>query len=308
MGLIDWAADKVQSFTGEKERRALVQKIKNLAQKFRDDVGKIIAKLNESIKSYNEKLRVLNAERQGVVKSNVYSLFNFLSKFGSVKEPGQYCSESERKLQIIPERQFEKIDNYIKDIDWSKGDIELNTFFLTPFGMKSKTRRQNLSMIEHINELQLYAEEVLNELNQKIFAAGLDRQVCVLYTEIVRSISNFITEKIVPELRIVEAFFETLSISDAIIAGQTPADAKFYCNIAVLDNSSYEKHYLFVKNAFAFYVFSCKVYNTPILTRLLKHDVYDSDKGTLELYKTELLSLSKSVESQTILYDQKKVA
>ena len=38
MGFIDWLADKVQASTGEKERRELVQTIKNLAVEFKEKV------------------------------------------------------------------------------------------------------------------------------------------------------------------------------------------------------------------------------------------------------------------------------
>ena len=46
----------------------------------------------------------------------------------------------------------------------------------------------------------------------------------------------------------------------------------------------------FIKNAFAFYVIACKIYNTPVLSRLLQHNVTETDRSIVNK-ENELLSL-----------------
>ena len=300
--ILDWAAGKVQKATGEAERRELVEKIKMVAQNFKNRVEEKIGRLNRMIEKFNEKVGILNTERQGIVKSNVDTLFNFLLKFGNVKEVGQYRLESERDLQAIPERKFASIDAYISTIDWSRLDVELDTFFLTPIGMRIKTRNQNTSMNEQIARLQLEAESTLKQLEMQVSTTDLECRVCEEYTKVVRFISGFIKERILPELSVVEAFFQALSIGNSVVAGQDLSKTNFRCDLAALSDSPYEKHYLFVKNAFAFYVFSCKIYNTPILTRLLNHEVDDSDNDALMMYQRQLLALGKEVDANAIVF------
>ena len=82
----------------------------------------------------------------------------------------------------MPEQQFERTENYISEVDWSKDDVFINTFFLSTIGMKMKTRKQNLSMRENIHEFQLEAEETINQLKMRTFSVQQDKQICDLYS------------------------------------------------------------------------------------------------------------------------------
>ena len=77
---IDWMADKVQESTGEKERRNLVQIIKDLAEDFRTQVTKAVEKLNSQLSQFNQIIKNLNDFRSNHVKSNIEQLHEFLSK------------------------------------------------------------------------------------------------------------------------------------------------------------------------------------------------------------------------------------
>lgn len=86
MGLIDWMADKVQSMTGEKERRNLVSEIKSAYNAFQTMVIEKINTLNGIIEKINEKIVALNAVRHGKVEKTVQELNQFLGKFGKIWE------------------------------------------------------------------------------------------------------------------------------------------------------------------------------------------------------------------------------
>ena len=80
MSIIDWLADKVQTSTGEKERRELVQTVKELAEEFRQRVSDAIARLNERLDGFNKILVKLNEYRSKYIKTNIEQLYIFLSK------------------------------------------------------------------------------------------------------------------------------------------------------------------------------------------------------------------------------------
>lgn len=191
--------------------------------------------------------------------------------------------------------------DYVSEIGWSKDDIFLNTFLLSPLGMKFKTRNQNVSMHERINALKLQIEQTVQEIDMNTFTAGLEIEICNLYLRNVRTISEVITTKIVPEIELVDAFFQAEAIKDAIIVEAQPRELKFHYNVCTLIGTPYERHYRFIKNAFMFYVISCKIYDTPVLTHLLGHTTSIEDKKQIEGEHQLLLQQAQAIsESMTV--------
>ena len=66
--MLDWAADKVQTFTGEKERRQLVQEYKDTYIQFKNSVEHLIEIVNDKIREFNEQILLLNDLRKEKVK------------------------------------------------------------------------------------------------------------------------------------------------------------------------------------------------------------------------------------------------
>ena len=201
----------------------------------------------------------------------------------------------------FPMREMVRIEEYVSEIDWSKDDVFLNTFLLSPLGMKFKTRNQNVSMHERINALKLQIEQTVQEIDMNTFTAGLEIEICNLYLRNVRTISEVITTKIVPEIELVDAFFQAEAIKDAIIVEAQPRELKFHYNVCTLIGTPYERHYQFIKNTFMFYVISCKIYDTPVLTHLLGHTTSIEDKKQIEGEHQLLLQQAQAVsESMTV--------
>lgn len=293
--ILDWAADKVQTVTGEKERRRLVSEFKDVYDEFKTDVEIKISDINRIISEFNRNIRKINNVRKTDVEKNILLLSNFLGKFGKVKSIGEYSMEKESNMLVLPEHKFEMKESYINEIDWSKDDVFQDTFFLTPICMTIKTKEQNLSINEKLNQLRLEAEETLNQLKIKEYAAEQDRVIANLYIDCIEIITNYIKEVIIPELKVVESFFQVLKIKNEVISGNSLQEIKFSNDIELLRDTQYEKHFLFVKNAFMFYVISCKIYNTPVLTRLLNNKTEKQDIDLLEKDKKLLLEHKKVV-------------
>lgn len=298
--ILNWASDKVQTVTGEKERRQLVAELRSKFDIFKQDVEKKVHKLNQAIENFNSKIRDLNDIRKGLVKNNIILLADFLAKYGAIKNIEAYCSEDEKRLESLPEHKFDKIDDYIANVDWSSDDVFLNTFFLSPLGMKRKTRKQNLSMREKIHEFQMEAEETITQLKMKTFGVEQEQQICNLYISNVRFISNFIEMKILPELSLVEAFLQAEHIKNKILANHPLLDLAFKYDISMIKETIYEKHYYFVKNAFMFYVLSCKIYNTPILTKLFHNQTTQMDVTELKKHQEVIQQQSKILDDQLL--------
>lgn len=297
---VRWAADQVQTTTGEKERREEVAILKQLAKEFKTKVAAAILKLNEAIQAFNSSIIHLNHVRNTKVKNDIDELFQFLSQFGNCKSAGSYAEESEKIPVEFPQHEMEQIQNYIADVDWSQDDVFWNTFWMSPIGMKMKTRKQNLSMREHINELRLQTEATLIDLKFRTFSTERDNQICALYIANIEFISKMVSEKILPELELIEAFFQAEQIKNQVISNRTPENINFTYDIRSIKNTVYHRHYQFIKNTLAFYVISCRIYNTPVLTNLLNNDTTDNDIVRLNKEHTVLESQSKALSHSMV--------
>lgn len=299
--VLDWTADKVQTITGEKKRRQLVSELKKYYIEFKENIEKSVLVLNEAIINFNERINELNNLRKSVVGTNIIQLFIFLKRFGKVKEVGEYCKEEEKLIEGIPQHQFDKVENYISEVDWSKEDVFINTFFLSPIGMQLKTMKQNSSLRKNIEKFCTESKRTIRNLEMRTFEVEKDKKICELYIDCVSYVSNYIVDIILPELELVEAFFQAQKIKDNILADNVLEDLVFKNNIEILKDTVYGKHYLFVKNTFMFYVLSCKIYNTPVLTRLLKSQTTENDVKLLENQKNALLLQGKKVSENLMI-------
>lgn len=297
---VDWMADQVQTTTGEKDRRQLVCKLKEEFERFKNMVVQIIDRINTIIADFNCHVRSLNYLRTETVSQNIKKLSAFLQDFGKLKPPGAYIAESEKVPAELPMQKFLEKADYINEVDWSRQDVELNTFFLTPIGMMAKTRKQNLSMQEQLNEMKLEFENTKRTLELREYNAEQDIVICELYTECVDMICKVVQETIVPEFELVEAFWRALAVKNIVISESSEEEITARKNISVLKDTIYHMHYIFVKNAFLFYVISCKIYDTPVLTRLFNHTLQDGDKEIMENHKSVLALQANALYESSI--------
>ena len=103
-----------------------------------------------------------------------------------------------------------------------------------------------------------------------------------------------------PELEVVEAFFQALKIKNEIVSGNKLEEISFSTDLTLLKDTVYNKHFLFVKNVFMFYILSCKIYDTPVLTKLLKGESDEIDKITLISNKQALLEMKDRIDGNLI--------
>ena len=287
MGIINWAARKVQNFTGETDRKQIVAQTKLEYVKSRKEIEYIVQELNYTIEKFNIKIVELNNYREKRIKNDVEKLGSFLSTFGNIKDISEYSEEKEKSFFNIPERAFEEVENYIADIDWSSDEVFLRTFFQGGAFASIFTRGQNLKMLERLEEFKNSVINMKDKLNNKIkMIEKVDMRVCDLYIELIKAICYYIEFQIVPQIEVIQSFLECESVKNVYIAdtkAKTIENVEYETDIKLYDNTIYQKHYNFVRNSFWFYILSATIYSSPVLTKLLENkNITDADIEKLE--------------------------
>lgn len=312
MGIKEWLDDRlddassmVQNFTGETERREIVEETKTEYVNSRNAITELINKLNNVVLIFNKKIDYLNSLRLSRVKNNIENLGNFLTTFGTVKDLSAYSHERGKTYFTIPERAFEEVENYIEDIDWSSDEVFMRTFFSGGIGTIFFTKKQNIKMLEKLEEFRNEVMHMKNKLNNKIkMLEKVDIRICDIYTQLVSNICDYIENKIVPQIYLIESFLECESVKNAYIADTSVkelSNVEYEKDIMIYNNTIYQKHYNFIRNAFWFYILSATIYSSPILTKLLENKkITDSDIKKLDGQKTLYAAQVKALEDNSL--------
>lgn len=305
MGIIDFLAKGVQDFTGETDRKQIVEETKNEYINSKTAITNIINNLNNVILSFNKKIDYLNNLRLTKVKGNIEGLGNFLSTFGTVKDLSSYSHEKGKEYFSVPERAFEEVEDYIEDIDWSSDEVFMRTFFSGFLGAIIFTKQQNMKMLEKLEEFRNEVMHMKNKLNSKIeMLEKVDIRICDIYTQLVSNICDYIENKIVPQIYLIESFLECESVKNAYIADTSVkelSNVEYEKDIMIYNNTIYQKHYNFIRNAFWFYILSATIYSSPILTKLLENKkITDSDIKKLDGQKTLYAAQVKALEDNSL--------
>lgn len=303
--MLDNASNAVKNFTGENERREIVEETKQEYIKSRGEIEDIVNKLNNVIVEFNGKILKLNISRENRVKINVEKLGAFLSTFGNIKGIAEYSEEKKKTFIKIPERLFEEVEDYIEDIDWSNDEVFCRTFFQGGIFAAIFTRRQNVKMLERLEEFKNSVIDKKDKLNNRIkMLKKVDMRICDLYIELVEKISDYIKSKIIPQIEVIQSFLECESVKNVYIADtktKTIENVEYETDIKLYDNTIYQKHYNFIRNAFWFYILSATIYSSPVLTKLLKNKRLTKD-DIKELEGQKLLC-----KEQIILLENNKI-
>lgn len=107
----------------------------------------------------------------------------------------------------------------------------------------------------------------------------------------IKAICYYIEFQIVPQIEVIQSFLECESIKNVYIADtkvKTIENVEYETDIKLYDNTIYQKHYNFIRNAFWFYILSATIYSSPVLTKLLKNKRLTKD-DIKELEEQKLL-------------------
>lgn len=193
MGLREWfnnklddVADKVQDFSGESERRVLVDETKDATTALKQDVTHNVETLNEMAVQFNSRVDKLNHIREEAIAELVGQLREHMSRFGRVKAPFEFVPESYRRSELrIPERRLQTEEDYIASYDWDEQERFDFAFDRGVFGTKKETEKIIVDLTKHLDNLKLLREQIANEFVLKVDRRNLEISIAQTYLDII---------------------------------------------------------------------------------------------------------------------------
>ena len=300
MGAFEWLAKKVQNFTGETDRRKLVDDYDDIHTQFESDVSGFVEVLNLKVEEYNELIGTLNLFRQERVHEDIKKLGIFLDKFGTLNNQLVFSKERKNSKVQFPTKTFEKKEQYYNGINWDRDKIFQESFKNSLMGTKKVTQQLNLDIQERLNEYAIEIESTLSQLEAREELYKLEIQIAKLYLETIRNISETINKVIVPQLDFIEAFLIADQMKNILLAELEYDGPSNSLRIDLLDGTKYERHFNFIKVTFCFYVMSLKIYNAPVITNLLSNSITHNDLNTVQGYRNILKSQEEKLVMEAV--------
>lgn len=294
MGLIDW----VEDFTGKTERDRILHEMNNLQNDVKKTLETGIKEINKQIEELNININKLNLFRENSIKNNLIFLDKFLQKFGFVDKNIFFREEnnwsySKKNIALIND-----IEEYKNKYDLD-GSLELLKAAFGAIYLHFKRQKENVRLNAELGRMRHEYEKLKNDLKYQKQFYKENNEIALLYMICLNEIHLAIVNIILPEFETVEAFCQVLELKNKVINDEDLENIVFKNRILALQGTDYDKHYRFIKNAYAFYVISLKIYNTPILSNLFNSKFSKSNFSETE---NELKYLE---ERKNILLKQK---
>lgn len=294
MGLIGW----VEDFTGKTERDRILHEMNNLQNDVKKTLETGIKEINKQIEELNININKLNLFRENSIKNNLIFLDKFLQKFGFVDKNIFFREEnnwsySKKNIALIND-----IEEYKNKYDLD-GNLELLKAAFGAIYLHFKRQKENVRLNAELGRMRHEYEKLKNDLKYQKQFYKENNEIALLYMICLNEIHLTIVNIILPEFETVEAFCQVLELKNKVINDEDLENIVFKNRILALQGTDYDKHYRFIKNAYAFYVISLKIYNTPILSNLFNSKFSKSNFSETE---NELKYLE---ERKNILLKQK---
>lgn len=294
MGLIGW----VEDFTGKTERDRILHEMNNLQNDVKKTLETGIKEINKQIEELNININKLNLFRENSIKNNLIFLDKFLQKFGFVDKNIFFREEnnwsySKKNIALIND-----IEEYKNKYDLD-GSLELLKAAFGAIYLHFKRQKENVRLNAELGRMRHEYEKLKNDLKYQKQFYKENNEIALLYMICLNEIHLMIVNIILPEFETVEAFCQVLELKNKVINDEDLENIVFKNRILALQGTDYDKHYRFIKNAYAFYVISLKIYNTPILSNLFNSKFSKSNFSETE---NELKYLE---ERKNILLKQK---
>ncbi len=301
MGVIGWIQDQIEDFTGKTERDDILKEMEKMGEKIEKTLENGIEKINTQIENLNENIEKINEFRKYQVKEDLNNLEILLERFGFVDKKMFFTEESIWEDSNFKIDLINNIEDYKQRYELDSSWEILKFFFVGGILLHFKRQKENLKLRAELKKIEIEYEKLKNDLEYQEKFYKENNEITLLYMVCLTEINLTIVNVILPEFELVEAFCQALEIKNKVIAEANIKNINFKNHITALNKTNYDKHYRFIKNAYAFYVISLKMYNTPILTNLF---ISNSSKLDLDKSKKELKQLR---EKQKLLKEQENI-
>ena len=294
--------NNLRNYLGLNDSEKISSDFKNFCNQFEIQIEEAIITYNEKISAYNKDIEFLNTYRENDIRSKIDVLGKFLNKFGNLPQNINFCEENKKELHKLHKETFVKIKELIdlatpKKIFfyYSLLDIIITKIFI-------QTTNIELKMV--YEKFKLSAKEALRiEKNEEKYCE-LEIEILRMYIKTLQDISKSIERDIIPELSLVEAFFEAKYINNLVITGEivkTEINFPEKYNLLAIKDTKYCKYYTFVKNVYLFMILVVEIYSSTILSRLFERNTQE------EIEDITKDQLKEKREDKKLLLKQRKM-
>lgn len=215
---------------------------------------------------YNAMVGVINSERNSMRKS-IRGLYTFLVRFGNMGvsiTPFDYVCE-----ELTTYRQEAAKASVLQE----KLPFLRKLFLWFP----PVAKKEGIRCAAEFERERVEWKEHLNKCEQMLHTFQTAEEIADLYRASIVSVVDSIEQCILKELLVVEAFLYAEAVKDCIIGGDDVKKAR-PSSIAFYEGTPYQRHYLFVRNAFDYYVFLSKVYTDCVLSAIMADRVITEEE------------------------------
>ncbi|MGL5752175.1 MAG: hypothetical protein ACRCXT_16700 [Paraclostridium sp.] len=240
-------------------------------------------KTNASIDKFSKEINLINSKRERLW-CDLKKLYNFFEELGNISEIkySDFKKESsilsEDSLEIsMKATNIERIEHQLNDLKIHGFGDYTKMFFWEGLNGARKAYENNVNIEK---KLENYLKEIkIIEIDLKKYKGNLDlkrdyiilcEKITIEYRNLINEISDFLEEKIFPELEIIKLFLLAHSIKNEVIFGKLDKETKIIpTKVANLSESIYRKHYLFIQNTFLLFQIVQNFFSQDVITNLI---------------------------------------
>lgn len=271
------------------EYKATILRLKNEAQ--------------ATANSVNPKIAEINSERIQLRKE-IKALYEFLGFFGDIGKritPFDYVTEDYITPEIYsPDEQGTRPE--VKS-DEANAFVKTMAAIFTPLPItliKNHKSKNEILQTQRQFELEKISwEKQIADCEAEVSFLKTANEIAEMYRNIVVVVKDAIDEKIIPELSGISSFLYADAIKNCVIEGTDPADVQPQ-SIAVFQNTPYDRHYVFVQNAFDYYTLISAFFKESVLTKMLNdHEVTQEERDEFEKNIAEIKAKEGKLSDHT---------
>lgn len=244
---MSFIGELIDKFTGKAERNALINKIEEVKNEYNFILHNGIINLNSNIAILNNQIDVLNDFRINHVKNDIYNLKNFLEKFGILDENNSYLGENKFTEVTFPQQIIYSIEDYIDEYDLR----ETNDWWKLVLGsvvtgvvLRYFRNKENEKIYSELENLKVKLEGIKNTIRNQEYLLSQNIEITKIYIGTIKEISETISNLILPEFELVEAFCQANELKNYVLVNKNIENVVFKHSIIAYKGTRYERHYV----------------------------------------------------------------
>lgn len=321
----------VDKFTNQDDLDELQTKRKKEFEKYIREAESYIEKINKQLLLFNDQISIINASKNIMFAPQIRKLYLFLSDIGNVGDeilPLNFASEEsgiiekskakKLKEKSRPDQKVDLNNTFIPTAAMSgiggatssvaglaasrmvpmaapvamismpiMAPVMIGGALFKKFENKKQIEKDEIEFGKLKSEIARDIESKKNyfkQLKEATETAGIFRAM-------ITTINIAISETILPELSGVRALLYAEAINNCIVSNASLTELK-PTSITQIENTTYHRHYLFIKNTVHYYQFICELFSCPVFT------IFINDVSSKERIRNEFQIILDNIRNQ----------